>query len=485
MTVSYARSSEEAHIYMDLHPCACGEVRFARDSALLAGDAGTLRRYTGACSGCGRNRDFMFRWPTGPQPRIEGGRIWIGGDQPSELVDAGQWLLIADSAAERSAPRGEPGDRARAVELLDYAQAAVGEAAKFVPQGADAVPGSACWTEMGRRLFDARPDRFLLSGLGVLQERYRQEWAQAVGGDTPRPAEQPASQPAHEVTFFAWLPPGGNVTEPRAVLRRLSDPSGPVDEALGPDGEWQSSDIHARVERGDLPGTVTVIAEVWAKTLVDEARADHRLLQDALRRQAEGGVALRLAGVGAHPGRIDDPWDADERRSIVAYLREAPSFRTAAGELMRTDGMWVWSEPVADAAEFDDVAPEPEFLYHIRQRRCQFPAQLEPGVFDRAARLAKAGPDGTDDRVRETAAPGQATPPTQEERLRALSAWHAEWSRRHGGSTPFRPENHPDDADYALHHVDIEASGEAEWEFTRRAREIMGLDPDTGRRVAD
>ena len=65
-------------------------------------------------------------------------------------------------------------------------------------------------------------------------------------------------------------------------------------------------------------------------------------------------------------------------------------------------------------------------------------------------------------------------------RQRALSAWHAEWTRKHAGTTPFRPDLHPDKPDYNLHHVDVDASPEADWEYTRRAREIMGLDPETG-----
>jgi hypothetical protein len=78
--------------------------------------------------------------------------------------------------------------------------------------------------------------------------------------------------------------------------------------------------------------------------------------------------------------------------------------------------------------------------------------------------------------------PGRAAPPTREERLAKLGAWHSEWQRRHAETTPFRPEEHVGE-DYNLHYVDVEASAEAEREFTTRAREIMGLDPETGSRM--
>jgi hypothetical protein len=34
--VPLARTNEEAHLYMDLPPCACGEVAFERTSAVVA-----------------------------------------------------------------------------------------------------------------------------------------------------------------------------------------------------------------------------------------------------------------------------------------------------------------------------------------------------------------------------------------------------------------------------------------------------------------
>lgn len=61
-----------------------------------------------------------------------------------------------------------------------------------------------------------------------------------------------------------------------------------------------------------------------------------------------------------------------------------------------------------------------------------------------------------------------------------MSAWHAKWERKHAATTPFRPEQHPEGSGYNLHHVDVDAPPEADWEYIKRSREIMGLDPETG-----
>jgi hypothetical protein len=146
--------------------------------------------------------------------------------------------------------------------------------------------------------------------------------------------------------------------------------------------------------------------------------------------------------------------------------------------------MWVWPESIAQQVLISGDPPEDEFFYHIRARAFLFPAEVAPGVLERARALLEATATGAPaGRVREANVPGQAPPPTREERQRALSAWHAEWEAKHAGSTPFRPERYPGDSDYAVHYVDIEASPEADLEYTVRAREILGLDPETGERV--
>lgn len=64
-------------------------------------------------------------------------------------------------------------------------------------------------------------------------------------------------------------------------------------------------------------------------------------------------------------------------------------------------------------------------------------------------------------------------------RLRELAAWHAEWAATWADLAGFHPGEHPKpSSDYNLHHVDLDAPPEALDEYHRRAREIMGIDPD-------
>jgi len=68
-------------------------------------------------------------------------------------------------------------------------------------------------------------------------------------------------------------------------------------------------------------------------------------------------------------------------------------------------------------------------------------------------------------------------------RLRALGKLHEEFVLRNADAAPFHPEGRPEGSDYNVHHVFLEMPPAEQDEFFRRAREIMGLDPVTGRRL--
>jgi hypothetical protein len=160
---------------MDLNPCVCGETQFDRQSAVLVGPDGMLHRYTGACPACGRTREFLFRLPE--QTLMPGpGPVRFGGDQPSELMDAGTWLWLSDYFANRhpaDLAGASPDQRAQAARDLGYALAALDEVAKFIPAGQSQVPESAVWTSRGRDLFDRERYRFRTSALSATAETYR------------------------------------------------------------------------------------------------------------------------------------------------------------------------------------------------------------------------------------------------------------------------------------------------------------------------
>ena len=64
MTLKLARSSIEAHLYMQTVPCeVCGETDFDPDSSVVSIDGQLASRYAGACPRCGTTREVTFRLP--------------------------------------------------------------------------------------------------------------------------------------------------------------------------------------------------------------------------------------------------------------------------------------------------------------------------------------------------------------------------------------------------------------------------------------
>ena len=167
-----SRTNAEAHLYMDLRPCPCGESRFPRQSSVVALDDGDLAsRYTGACASCGEEREFLFRLP----PTIGGAGIGFryGGDEPSQLLDPGEWLMVSDtyaSSVPAGSTTGEAGQRARAA--LTRAVAALDEVGKFIPAGGDSVPPDTFVNERGRQLHQREPGRFRRDRLTAVRDAY-------------------------------------------------------------------------------------------------------------------------------------------------------------------------------------------------------------------------------------------------------------------------------------------------------------------------
>lgn len=159
-----ARTNAEAHLYLERRPCdSCGEQGFSGRSAVVMINGEMCSQYTGACGRCGEQRAFTFRLPEDVRLPLERD-IVFGGPEPSELLDPGEWLAVADVASSRQATDGED---------LMLAAAAVDEVLKFVPAGAEEVPPETLRTEDGREVYEREPGRFRKARLEAVAATYR------------------------------------------------------------------------------------------------------------------------------------------------------------------------------------------------------------------------------------------------------------------------------------------------------------------------
>lgn len=143
MTPLPARTRDEAALYLALTPCpVCGE----RDTPWLvtAVETGDVERYGGECASCGARRDAAFVIGGAPTTTR------FGGDEPSRLLDAAQWLDVAAEAEVAS-------DEADRAECLGYALDAVLEAMKFLPTGGDEVPPETLSSARGAEVLGEQP----------------------------------------------------------------------------------------------------------------------------------------------------------------------------------------------------------------------------------------------------------------------------------------------------------------------------------------
>ncbi|MGW1342186.1 hypothetical protein ACWCOV_14165 [Kribbella sp. NPDC002412] len=168
MAFAVARTRDEAHLYLELHPCPnCGSIDTPWEDGLADVEGELAISYAGTCPGCDVERQYLFGLPA-RETRAAG---WptFGGAEPSELLDPGQWMDVADRATA-----DVPTDPRAAGKVLAVAVAAVDEVIKFVPAGQDAVPEDEFWTPQGRALWDAEPDRFRLERLLAARDTYRE-----------------------------------------------------------------------------------------------------------------------------------------------------------------------------------------------------------------------------------------------------------------------------------------------------------------------
>nr|MDT0660914.1 hypothetical protein [Micromonospora sp. DSM 115978] len=205
MPLPLARTPAEGHLYIQLHPCACGEVETEFESHVLLYCAeGMAGRHELRCPPCGSSRHFTFLLPDWP---LQSSSFRFGDDQPSQLLDPGEWLWVADATATDALRAGATGADLR--ESMEYAAAAADETMKFLPPGAAAIPEHLFVSDLGQAVRDACPTAFERRHLRRHVERLR-------GGERPPPTENVA---------IPWDPRHARPTDimRNALLDRLLD----------------------------------------------------------------------------------------------------------------------------------------------------------------------------------------------------------------------------------------------------------------------
>ena len=67
MAFAVARTRDEAHLYLDLHPCrTCGSVETDWSTGLTTVGGELVNRYAGACGECEEPREYPFGLPDRP-----------------------------------------------------------------------------------------------------------------------------------------------------------------------------------------------------------------------------------------------------------------------------------------------------------------------------------------------------------------------------------------------------------------------------------
>ncbi|MFG2644539.1 hypothetical protein ACGFYP_26630 [Streptomyces sp. NPDC048370] len=183
-----ARSSFEAHLYMDLHHCpSCGSGDFDRRHRLEQQGDDFVAVYEGACGQCGTNRRFEFRMAEEVPPPPPA----FGGAQPSQIIDPGEFEEVAFRISESAGiqllntPKSE---RYKLRDAVAYAVSAFEEMLKFLPPGEDAIPASAFTSEVGKARYRREPRNF---GRRMLEMNVQQ--AREVLADVDR-----AGRPPHD-----------------------------------------------------------------------------------------------------------------------------------------------------------------------------------------------------------------------------------------------------------------------------------------------
>ena len=176
----HAHTLTEARLYLKVAEClVCGHGPLRRVDSFPAASAG-IRRFTVkiACTRCRGEWDQSFdiaeRTQRGTEPELS---TINPTDDPSRVLDVGQWLVLASMIKEEAARES---NKAHARSLRLDAERCLEEALKFyTDEGNDLPPPEALFCRTSRERFRESPERFsrhrIIGQMARLPHAYRDE----------------------------------------------------------------------------------------------------------------------------------------------------------------------------------------------------------------------------------------------------------------------------------------------------------------------
>jgi uncharacterized protein YjbI with pentapeptide repeats len=173
------RTVAEEHLYMECHPCPCGDRRRPDGHKLEMRGQEMYSLHFGKCPACGRDRTFEFVVAPFAMLRDD---LNLGAGNPSTILDPGQFLAASDRLAKEVDPdraaRQTGEARAWARRTMRRAAYCVLEAEKFIPERGEEVPAGVFHSKEGAELRLARATAFKKERLQARRVAYQTVAAQ-------------------------------------------------------------------------------------------------------------------------------------------------------------------------------------------------------------------------------------------------------------------------------------------------------------------
>ena len=159
-------SVQEEYFFQMVHPCVCGGPWFSQNQAVEPSGERLVHHVTARCVQCGKEKTFHFALPGETQlDRPAPIREINPTNDPSEAVDAAEWLDLARFYLERIERLKSPTEQAQS--LLD-ARGCLQEALKLYGPGDDGPPAGALWSDASRRKVAEHPDAYRRAALETM-----------------------------------------------------------------------------------------------------------------------------------------------------------------------------------------------------------------------------------------------------------------------------------------------------------------------------